>query len=1451
MKDLGSQETIHSPMSDVGDVMSIGDFDRDGYHDIVMTMPKNSTNGVDSGAVFLFWGGKDGFPALEPYNADIILTGEEFFLFGQDVAAWDYAGDTWADLVISCPGALGGTGKLLVYESTDINIALKGAVIDTSQAVFEIAGNNTHFFGSHLEVGDMTGDGIDDLMVLSMAGEGVIPRFEMFSGGVIPDFGYEVELPVISVKNSTRTASLDFYGTGQDAFVYSSPDNGEVRVIKIDVSFDPYSFPGANETAVVDFQGSIESTGNTFGWGAGDDGWDTSPTHIYDSSTGYDSVRYNQQTGNANGADRSIGVENQLFIEVGGVLTNSNERDQSGAYGVSFQLSPQNITGINSAILSFDYEYEDWGFEQQERMWVKGRWTDSTGDITWLGSGMDRNPEPDLTPEIFTLAGQTNNNGPTIFGRGTFKTDVLRLLDGPGEYYLDMGGKVSRWTASNEFAGFGFDNITLTFRSLSHEVQKIMGSGGLGSGLLAADTDRDGKNDLLIGSPQQGVVRIFKGYQPYWSQMSGLNQGMCNSTIEGVPNSGMGTSMARLGTSPFNLVPSIAISAPSNYVGSSSLGTIYVFNLPIPEGTVHANNANEVNPAPAGTKYYGWRIIPVGDHDGNLYPELLLVSWTWNDKLMTTLTDRSPSFPMLWILNPRRHDTVSGNIDIVARIFDIDNDTYPEDVRFYRSTDNRSWNPIGDGTPDHVEGDTATKYWNTTLFGNGGYFLKVAVTDSFGLETVKYTDRVDVLNHAPPFVKLLYPADGTELRWVEEITAKVLVPSSEELDPPVRFFYSRDNTTWTEFANRSSPVEGSTSDFLAEFDTEVFTDGPLWFKVNASVVYGLGSESRNIAPAYINNSYPPEGTITKPYPGSTISGVFNITIQTVDPDDDIVDPVEVYIKEPDVETWDLIGNMIRWTNGTFFFQWDTTTVDNGKYDIMIRVVDSADSQIELRLNQSVTVHNLYKPSVVITSHEGDEVLVSLVTFVAVIDDRDMNIRENDIRFIYRPEGLDIWNPMGRAALIGNRTEVTWDTREVKNGLIDVRVEVTDMDNLTAMYQITGIRVKNIYAPLLDTDLPSFSTALSGVVRIAFNVSDDEPIPPVNLKVEVLVRTTWMDIGNVSRLNPGGEFIPDQWVSYYIDWNTLQKGSDGKRLFPDGIGYDIKITVTDSDGETVDYITPVSYRIRNDDSGGDDDDDTGGLAIEGWLIAVLVIAGVVVFIVILLLFMFRGDKKIKEPVPKVTMPPPRAALEETKPTEAPLTPVEGRDGGIYSPPGWEGQAPSAPPEDVPMFTADAGEVDLGIDLGIEAEPEAEDLTDLRDQFFGAKKGKPKKMPRKRVPEAEVKHIEDRIDVVLPEGVVPPTMGALKKKTRPKEEPEEWAEEEEDWDVLDEEEIEELEEDEEWEDVEEDEWEDDEEEEEEEELVVTCKCGEEIEIPPEFKGTKFRCPSCGRKGTIPGR
>jgi hypothetical protein len=176
--------------------------------------------------------------------------------------------------------------------------------------------------------------------------------------------------------------------------------------------------------------------------------------------------------------------------------------------------------------------------------------------------------------------------------------------------------------------------------------------------------------------------------------------------------------------------------------------------------------------------------------------------------------------------------------------------------------------------------------------------------------------------------------------------------------------------------------------------------------------------------------------------------------------------------------------------------------------------------------------------------------------------------------------------------------------------------------------------------------------------------------------------------------------------------------------------------------------------------------------------------------------------------------------------------EDRTSEIYTPPGWAETAPEFGEEPEPDYTDAMFAVTSDEFRGAQSE-EAE----LFDELFAP--GKAKKASIRKAPSKPV--LEDiDIDVDLPEGAMPEI-----EADEDWEDVEDWGEEEEEdeWEELDELEDEDWEEEE-----EEDEWEEITEEEVEEVLVVTCKCGEEIEIPSSFKGSKFRCPSCGRTGKL---
>ncbi|MFO8050432.1 MAG: hypothetical protein R6V01_01880 [Thermoplasmatota archaeon] len=1038
-----------------------------------------------------------------------------------------------------------------------------------------------------------------------------------------------------------------------------------------------------------------------------------------------------------------------------------------------------------------------------------------------------------------------------VLSQGDMSSDPEAVLYSQGaspivEYNVDLKtGSVNNRTRTVDLDMFGSGwnslvysspdrgevNIIQIYGNSTNETRYLTGAGQLGRYLEIADADDDGSNDLVVSSPQDGKIRIFRGNEPYWLTLPAINHYMANHTIEGPSGSDFGYCMNPLPPSPFTEGAALLVSEPSAAAEENGTGLLYTFDLPMGPSTLTISDARYLDKAPSGIRSLGFEMVNISDRDNNDYPEVMLFGWNGSGRLVYIRADRSPFPPELDIISPRRHAEVSGKIEMRVRVTDVDGDVGPEDIRFYRSSDNRSWVPIGDGEPDRIEGDIGIKDWNTTLFENAGYFFKFTATDDFGLTSVLYTDRVDVMNHAPPFVDLNYPRDGAEIRGNQDISARISVPSDEELDLPVRFFYSMDNESWVEFGNTSSSSGAGGLDYVVVLDTEKLRDGEIWFMVNATTVYGLGREDRNVGPVVINNLYAPVVNISSPIANTTVQGIVNVTAKVTDPDDDLKEPVVFNIKRADKQLYDPVSNMTYGGNDTYYYVWDTTTVVNGAYDLMVWAEDRTFMSTNGIMNASIYVDNEYAPTISLTGVSPGDVLSGLYTFTAVVSDRDLNFRVRNIVFEYSRSGEDIWTSMDRPVFNDPTAQVTWDTSSVMNGLYDIRATVTDDDNLTGVSRVDGVKVKNPHQAVIIADLPDSSVPLSGVVGLNFKVSDDEPLPPGSIKVEIRVQGTWRELEGLERTTTGGTFTPWKNISFYIEWDTTEVDDEGQRVYPDSFRYDVRITVTDSDNLTSEFVSSNSYLVDNRGEIDDDDDVASGLAVPGWAMALIIMGAILLFVLIFLFLIIWGGRKKEKDVPLFDtskMPGAKEGAEEEE-GEAPPSAEE-----LYSPGGWG--APSAEPEQAPT------------EEEIHEEPEVEeDLSELTRTFFGAEE-EPKVAPEP-APRPDL-DLDVEVEVDLPEGVMP-SISEEEEEWEDVEE-DEWEEEEEEFEEveeledMDEEEWGDLEEDEdEWEDVEEDEWE------EEDIITVSCKCGEEIEIPSDFKGSKYRCPECGRKGRIPGR
>ncbi|MCK5772296.1 MAG: hypothetical protein KAH57_00770, partial [Thermoplasmata archaeon] len=654
----------------------------------------------------------------------------------------------------------------------------------------------------------------------------------------------------------------------------------------------------------------------------------------------------------------------------------------------------------------------------------------------------------------------------------------------------------------------------------------------------------------------------------------------------------------------------------------------------------------------------------------------------------------------------------------------------------------------------------------------------------------------------------------------------------------IRFHFTRDNVTWIEFRNISQ--KNPSNQYSAKFKTLDFEDGPIWFMANSTTEFGLHGQDRNLAAVFIDNHYRPMVQLQYPMMNTTINGTVRVLINVTDRDDDVVKPPILMVSSDlDGVDWDLAGNFSGpIENDTYYLDWDTTTFENGDYYMQALAEDETYLDGVDTYNLTVTIHNPYTPLVeVIDITEGQSITGPFV-IRATLWDRDGNYNSSGLHFYHRPKGGAEWTEIEGPFFTRDLGRITWDTRSVVNGYYSLKADLVDEDGLIGSYVIDEVYVNNFYAPKIEFRLESMEDVISGVNRIDFVIMDDEPIQDGNIKVEVRSSDAWLEIDGVVRDSVGGDFIPWAELSFHVEWDTSEKDESSMDRFPDGPGYIIRVSVKDKDDWTESMETNTSFIVKNRET-DDVGTSTSASTLEPWMFFA---GGLILFflIVIILLMIFlkpaKKEKLEEEPIPDIEreVGPPEEARQEPIAEAPPL------QEDMYSSTGWA-SAPtveaslssigSAGPASDPFEGFYQEDEHAGDDLYMDGPP----------RLVGEK---PRETMAAPSTIGEIPLWEEEVEVNLPEGVMPtsrerprkkPKVKKPKKKVPPKKEKvEETWDSVEDWDGAEEPE----------EDL--SEWEDSEEE--EEALVIECSCGAEIDFPPDFKGGKFRCPECGKKGKI---
>jgi hypothetical protein len=154
----------------LGTAVAVGDFDVDGFDDLAVGAPDAEVDGLDSvGVVRIFFGGPHTWSGTQDLTP--VVLGDEAEAganFGDALAVGDFDADGHDDLVIGMPGrsinAGSRAGAAFVVYGEDGPLG-SGPTQYLNQLILDDVAEDDDRFGSSLAAGDLSGDGVDDLVI--------------------------------------------------------------------------------------------------------------------------------------------------------------------------------------------------------------------------------------------------------------------------------------------------------------------------------------------------------------------------------------------------------------------------------------------------------------------------------------------------------------------------------------------------------------------------------------------------------------------------------------------------------------------------------------------------------------------------------------------------------------------------------------------------------------------------------------------------------------------------------------------------------------------------------------------------------------------------------------------------------------------------------------------------------------------------------------------------------------------------------------------------------------------------------------------------------------------------------------------------------------------------------------------------------------------------------------
>jgi predicted transcriptional regulator/major membrane immunogen (membrane-anchored lipoprotein)/sulfur transfer protein SufE len=478
--------------------------------------------------------------------------------------------------------------------------------------------------------------------------------------------------------------------------------------------------------------------------------------------------------------------------------------------------------------------------------------------------------------------------------------------------------------------------------------------------------------------------------------------------------------------------------------------------------------------------------------------------------------------PVIEIVEPGPGETLSGNVTIWMVASDADGNDDIEEV----------WVKIDGGsllnaTYNHTdaEGQWWFYIWDTTTVTDGWHHITAIAFDGIdeGTHTIEvFVDNIPENN--PPHVEILEPGHGETVSG--NVTIWMLAWDADGNDDIQDVWVEIDDLGLNNATYNHTTVEGQWWYYI--WDTTTVSDG--WHHITAYVSDGI-DEGHDIIEIIVDNlieNNPPHIEIMEPGHGETISGIVTIWMLAWDADgnDDIQD---VWVK---IDGGDLLNATYNHTDHEgqwWYFEWDTTSVEDGWHSITAVVWDGTDDASDII---EVFVDNIPEnnpPHVEILEPGHGETVSGNITIWMLAWDADGN---DDIEEVWvRIDGGDLLNATyNHTDHEGQWWYFVWDTTTVEDGWHSITAVV--WDGIDDGHDVIEVKVENHPAnspPHVEIMEPSNGETVSGVIEILLRAWDSdgkEDVETVYVKID---DGTWHEATFV-----GYEGDYSRWI---FEWDT--------------------------------------------------------------------------------------------------------------------------------------------------------------------------------------------------------------------------------------------------------------------------------------------------------------------------